>query len=189
MKSCTAMCRHETFSSQQYFTYIVWLPLNPNNVVTDKTRRSTKIVMSLHWRHNDHDGVSNHQPHGYLLNRLFRHRSKKTSKLRVTDLCVWGIHRDRWISRTNGQLRGKCFHLMTSSWCPIICPRLNKFQGEVGHSWASIASAVRCMMMSSNGTIFRVTGHLCGELTGHRWIPHTKASDAELWCFLWSKPE
>ena len=29
---------------------------------------------------------------------------------------VWGIHRARWIPRTNGQLRGKCFHLMTSSW-------------------------------------------------------------------------
>ena len=29
---------------------------------------------------------------------------------------VRGIHRDRWIPRTNGQLRGKCFHLMTSSW-------------------------------------------------------------------------
>ena len=29
---------------------------------------------------------------------------------------VWGIHRGpRWIPRTNGQLRGKCFHLMTSS--------------------------------------------------------------------------
>ena len=25
---------------------------------------------------------------------------------------------DRWIPRTNGQLRGKCFHLMTSSWIP-----------------------------------------------------------------------
>ena len=24
---------------------------------------------------------------------------------------------DRWISRTNGQWRGTCFHLMTSSWC------------------------------------------------------------------------
>ena len=36
---------------------------------------------------------------------------------------------------------------------------------------------------------FRVTGHLCGEFTGHRWIPHSKASDAELWCFLWSAPE
>ena len=43
---------------------------------------------SLHWRHNDHDGVSNHQPNDYLLNRLFRRRSKKTSKLRVTGLCV-----------------------------------------------------------------------------------------------------
>ena len=28
---------------------------------------------------------------------------------------VWGIHRDRWIPCTKGQLRGKCFHLMTSS--------------------------------------------------------------------------
>ena len=46
------------------------------------------ILKSLQWRHNDHDGVSNHQPHGCLLNRLFRRRSKKTSKLRVTGLCV-----------------------------------------------------------------------------------------------------
>ena len=46
------------------------------------------IAITLHWRHNDHDGVSNHQPHGCLLNRLFRRRSKKTSKLRVTGLCM-----------------------------------------------------------------------------------------------------
>ena len=46
-----------------------------------------------------------------------------------------------------------------------------------------------CMMTSSNGNIFRVTGPLCGEFTGHRWIPRTKASDAELWCFLWSAPK
>ena len=44
------------------------------------------------------------------------------------------------------------------------------------------------MMTSSNANIFRVTGPLCGEFTGHRWIPRTKASDAELWCFLWSAP-
>ena len=47
-----------------------------------------KSTSTLHWRHNDHDGVSNHQPHDCLLNRLFRRRSKKTSKLRVTGLCV-----------------------------------------------------------------------------------------------------
>ena len=40
------------------------------------------------------------------------------------------------------------------------------------------------MMTSSNGNMFRVTGHLCGEFTVHRWIPRTKASDAELWCFF-----
>ena len=40
------------------------------------------------------------------------------------------------------------------------------------------------IMTSSNGNIFRVTGHLCGEFTGPRWIPHTKANDAELCCFL-----
>ena len=42
------------------------------------------------------------------------------------------------------------------------------------------------MMTSSNGNIFRVTSHLCGEFTGPRG---TKASDAELWCFLWSASE
>ena len=31
------------------------------------------------------------------------------------------------------------------------------------------------IMTPSNGNIFRVTGHLCGEFTRHRWIPHTKA--------------
>ena len=30
---------------------------------------------------------------------------------------------------------------------------------------------------------------LWGESIGHQWIPLTKVSDAELWCFLWSAPE
>ena len=36
---------------------------------------------------------------------------------------VWGIHRGRWIPRTKGQLRGKCFHLMTSSCICVTRPR------------------------------------------------------------------
>ena len=43
---------------------------------------------TLRWRHNGRDSVSNHQPHDCLLNRLFRRRSKKISKLRVTGLCA-----------------------------------------------------------------------------------------------------
>ena len=45
-------------------------------------------IASLQWRHNGRDSVSNHQPHDCLLNRLFRRKSKKTSKPRVTDLCA-----------------------------------------------------------------------------------------------------
>ena len=42
----------------------------------------------LQWCHNECNGVSNHQPHDCLLNRLFRCRSRKTSKLRATGLCA-----------------------------------------------------------------------------------------------------
>ena len=45
-------------------------------------------IVSLQWRHTWHDGVSNHQPRDCFLNRLFRHRWKKTSKLSVTGLCA-----------------------------------------------------------------------------------------------------
>ena len=49
-----------------------------------------KIIKSpaLQWRHNGYDSVWNHQPHDCLLNHLFRRRSKKISKLRVTGLCA-----------------------------------------------------------------------------------------------------
>ena len=61
----------------------------------------TPMHSSLHWRHND---VSNHQPHGCLLNRLFRRRSKK-HQCSASLALVWGIHRGRLIPRTKGQLR------------------------------------------------------------------------------------
>ena len=48
-----------------------------------------------------------------------------------------------------------------------------------------VSHMVDIVMTSSNGNIFRVTGLLCGG----QWIPLTRASDAELSCFLWSAPE
>ena len=60
---------------------IPWFTKQSDVLVQDFTK-------TLRWRHNDHAGVSNHQPHGCLLNRLFRRNSKKTSKLRVTGLCA-----------------------------------------------------------------------------------------------------
>ena len=48
--------------------------------------RLTGIAITLQWRHNERDDVSNHRRFECLFNRLFRRRSKKSSKLRVTGL-------------------------------------------------------------------------------------------------------
>ena len=59
-----------------------------SDIRTSRRRDWTTACLreKLQWRHNGRDSVSNHQPHDCLLSRLFRHRSKKTSKLRVTGL-------------------------------------------------------------------------------------------------------
>ena len=55
--------------------------------IVSNIKTFSSCVIPLQWRHNDYDGVSNHQPNDCLPNRLFRRRSKKTSKRRVTGLC------------------------------------------------------------------------------------------------------
>ena len=45
-------------------------------------------IDALQWHQSGRDGISNHQSHHCLFNCLFRRRSKKTSKLRVTGLCA-----------------------------------------------------------------------------------------------------
>ena len=61
---------------------IPWSPFN-----TLRPRQNDRHL-ALQWHHNGRDSVSNHQPHDCFLNRLFRRRSKQTSKLRVTGLCA-----------------------------------------------------------------------------------------------------
>ena len=45
--------------------------------------------------------LTNHHPHGCLLNRLLRRRSKKTSKLCVTGLCEGNSPHNRPVTRKN----------------------------------------------------------------------------------------
>ena len=48
---------------------------------------------TLQWWHNGRGGVFSHQPLYCLLNRLFRHRTKKSSKQRATGLCAgWPVN-------------------------------------------------------------------------------------------------
>ena len=71
-------------------------------------------MVPLQWRHNGPDSVWNHQPHDCLLNRLFRRRSEKSSKLRVTGLCAGN---PPWTGEFPAQMASnvKMFYLMTSS--------------------------------------------------------------------------
>ena len=62
--------------------HLQWYILSTNRTLIKRS------LFPLHSRHNGHGNVSNRQLRHYLLNRLFRRRSKKTSKLRVTGLCA-----------------------------------------------------------------------------------------------------
>ena len=89
----TSLLRNESAGTGLYFLWMnndIFM-CNKNGRITSHYWTKSTILMtplSLHWRHNDHDSVSNHQPRGCLLNHLFGCRSKKTSKLCVTGLCA-----------------------------------------------------------------------------------------------------
>ena len=76
---------------------------------------------SLQWRQNGRDSVSDPQPHDCLLTRLFRRRSKKTPKPRVTGLCAGN-------SRKN-------FHLMTSSCLLIANACMSMWRVGASFAW------------------------------------------------------
>ena len=184
--------------------------------------------IAWHCRHNDRGSVSNHQPHGCLLNRLFRRRSKKTSKLRVTGLCagnssgtgefpaqmasyaenvsIWRHHGPVQFYKkqlpTNIQiviiLCSKCKGMdwwLTSRidvmfcWC-LLLEKCKTFTTAITHSliqidqfgWQYHDDVIKWKYFPRHWPVVR-------GIHRSRWFPRTKASDAELWCSLWSAPE
>ena len=76
------------FMCTKYFRLcLCWKWNDCTSRILTRYGRSESFRQPLQWRHDGCNGVSNHQPHDCLLNRLFRHSSKKTSKLRLTGLC------------------------------------------------------------------------------------------------------
>ena len=172
---------------------------------------------TCHYRDNEYHGVSNHG-NSTFFQQPFQANNKEKINAPFYWLLVRRIHRWIPLAKV-GKFkllrllyhRGwtpfyfmydpKCtttFPLCTINapvafaWCTIKAPAAfawctNHFSHKVEFSYI-VWNGVH-MMTSSNGNIFRVIGHLCGEFTGPRWIPRTKASDAELWYFLWSASE
>ena len=93
--------------SPQFMTFQV----TPQSFIAKGNLTSRELLAkfcALEWRHNERYSVSNHRHLNGLLNRLFRRRSKETSKLRVTGLCE-GIHRWPVNSHHKGPVPWKMF--------------------------------------------------------------------------------
>ena len=162
---------------------------------------------SLRWRQNGCESVSNHQPHDCLLNRLFRRRSKQTSKLRVTGLCagnspgagefpaqmasyaenvsiwwrhhvllsfnVYLVYRMRWTGAVRWEIEWFDYQWTVFGWWHMMMQMSIVCMDHSVCARGTVGDGVTCNVVSR----------------GDRWIPRTKASDAELWCILWSAPE
>ena len=102
---------------------------------------------TLRWFHNGHDSVSNHQPHDCLLHRLFRRRSKRTSKLRVTGLCAGnssgtGEFPTQMASNTeNVSIWWRHLEYLLSSKITLTSPN-TRFYGHERWPWSIIAVLV-----------------------------------------------
>ena len=73
----------------------------------------TYAICPVQWRHNGHDGVSNHQPRD-CLSTVYSGADQRKYQSSASLSFVREFTGDRWISRTNGQYLGKLFLLMTS---------------------------------------------------------------------------
>ena len=115
---------------QIYFDDDLWFP-SQRDSNEDRVSILWRHHVSLQWRHNELDGISNHQPYDYLMNCLFKRRSKKTSKFRVTGLCVGNspltgeFPAQRASNAENGSIWWRhhvlCFLTFNSTLPPILC--------------------------------------------------------------------
>ena len=100
----------------------------------------------------------NFTPASMIVSQITDHRVGTLHEIRVIRSNLW-----RYLVSTSHLPASKCNTCRSGLSRTVLSYNSNKI-----------------MMTSSNGDIFRVTGPLCGEFTGHRWIPRTKAIDAEL---------
>ena len=161
-----------------------------NSSVTDEfPKQRPAFPITLQWRHNARDCVSNHQiprTNGPVTRKMFPFDDVILKYPHGVSV-IWLLW---WYYEAGVNFGGSFIHevLGCLTNAEAIVAALNIVWEHTTTTDRRGHNDHGCMMTSSNGNIFRVTGPLCGEFTGHRWIPLTKASVAELWCFLWSAP-
>ena len=183
---------------------ILWnIQIGMINIVSFGTHMY-RVGLSLQWRHNGHDIVSNNQPHDCLLHHLFRRRSKKKSKLRVTGLCagnspgtgefpeqmasyaenvsIWWRHHGFY--NLKGRFTGPVYPAVVivkeTGWEQTLPTTRNL--GNIGYNSWNIRYGT--IMMSCHGNVFRIIGPLKGDPPVTGWLPHKGPVLRSLGCFL-----
>ena len=90
---------------------MIWTVLNRYVEALHTTQcgpHSPELILSLRWRHNERDGVSNHQSHDVYSTVYSRWRSKKYQSS-ASLAFVWGIHRGSVNSPHKGPVTRKRF--------------------------------------------------------------------------------
>ena len=124
---------------------------------------------TLQWRHHERNGVSNHQPHGCLLDRYSRRKLKKMSKLGVTGLCVGNspvtgeFRAQRTSNAQNGSICWRHHYLGSISFRPVWI--------SIRDEWNETKSSLEILTMY---TIIPRTAGWLGEFRCHGVICQQK---------------
>ena len=117
----------DIYSSWDYFDgNRKWHPVLSAGITLTAPIPCRNISASVQWRHNSPTSLLFIQP-------FIQAQIKENAKApRHCPLCG-EFTGDRWIPRTKDQWRGKCFHLMTSSW--IILLHLTVWTSPTRKEW------------------------------------------------------
>ena len=152
----------------------------------------SNIRAPLQWRHKGRNGISNHQPHDCLLNRLFRRGSKKTSKLRVTGLCagnspVTGEFIAQMASNAENDSIWWRHHELT--WINII-PRMDQLSGrykvgvDIAYPFPDFNGCSRWIWEWVRNFIPNFTGHVALLIRARIILKHvSKKGDSRFWTY------
>ena len=141
----------------------------------------------LRWDHNERDCVSNHQPHGCLLNHSFRPRSKKISKLRVTGLCHGEFPAQRASNAENVPIWWRHHvHDTDHMYHDILVTRHKSQVSQHGLSWSSPYSHRK--ICNHHGQLSRSTPNPCRGVNvcwivyniEIRWFKYPSSQDCAL---------
>ena len=136
-----------------------------NNLICNATTNGACAARTLQWRHNEPNGVSNHQCLDCFLNRRFMRRSKKTSKLRVNGPCegnapvAGGFPSQRASNARNVFIWWR--HHKQPAQDEAFCPPMSSpgFSPELHATLGGQLDAIRTDSDSDSKGLFKVTIH------------------------------